>query len=262
MNQLRNKTAALSPDSRGLLERVLDTSDFALVVPRLSPDVLHRIVQRCGLEDCGELLAMATPEQLAGVLDLDLWRADQPGMDEVEQFDAERFGVWLEVLAESGADAAAADRRAYGRRSGDGCARPPRARVRSRGTLAIHGHRRAQLRGRRLSDRRDAHRLLGRDRRRADIPRCRASRLFSSRHARVQAAVEFPAGNRRAGQPAHGPGTGIVRPGVPSRTPKGAARIRDARAGSRVSPDVARSCASGTTRRRPQARSPARTSGP
>ena len=105
MNQLRNKTAALSPDSHGLLERMLETSDLALVVPRLSPEVLHRMVQRCGLEDCGELLALATPEQLAGVLDLDLWRADQPGLD--EQFDADRFGVWIEMLVESGADAAA-----------------------------------------------------------------------------------------------------------------------------------------------------------
>lgn len=105
MNELRNKTAAVSPDSRGLLERVLDTPDLALVVPRLSPDVLHRIVQRCGLEDCGELLAMATPEQLVGVLDLDLWRAGPPGFD--EQFDADRFGVWLEALVESGAAVAA-----------------------------------------------------------------------------------------------------------------------------------------------------------
>src|SRR5204863_4225957 len=83
----------------------MDTSHLALVVPRLSPEVLHRVVQRCGLEDCGELLALATPEQLAGVLDLDLWRADQPGLD--EQFDADRFGVWLEVLLESGPAAAA-----------------------------------------------------------------------------------------------------------------------------------------------------------
>ncbi len=52
------------------------------------------------------LLALAaTPEQLARVFDLDLWRAPQPGMD--EQFDADRFGVWLEVLMESGATSAA-----------------------------------------------------------------------------------------------------------------------------------------------------------
>jgi hypothetical protein len=67
--------------------------------------LLHRVIQSCGLEDCAELVALATPEQLARVFDLDLWRPSQPGLD--EQFDAERFGVWLEVLLESGASVAA-----------------------------------------------------------------------------------------------------------------------------------------------------------
>ena len=105
MNEFRNEAAAMSLDSRGLVDRMLSTSDVALVVPRLSPEVLHRVVQRCGLEDCGELLALATPEQLAGVLDLDVWRANRPGLD--EHFDADRFGVWIETLAECGAGSAA-----------------------------------------------------------------------------------------------------------------------------------------------------------
>jgi hypothetical protein len=92
-------------DSRPLLERLLDTPQLARVVSQLAPEVLHRVVRSAGLEACGELLALATPAQLAGVLDLDLWRADRPGRD--EQFDAGRFGVWLEVLVESGAAAAA-----------------------------------------------------------------------------------------------------------------------------------------------------------
>src|SRR5262249_54348931 len=45
------------------------------------------------------------PEQLAHIFDLDLWRAPQPSLD--EQFDADRFGVWIEVLLESGAAVAA-----------------------------------------------------------------------------------------------------------------------------------------------------------
>jgi hypothetical protein len=48
---------------------------------------------------------LATPEQLTRIFDLDLWRPTQPGED--EQFDADRFGVWLEVLAEAGVDRAA-----------------------------------------------------------------------------------------------------------------------------------------------------------
>ena len=88
------------PDPRRLLDRILDAPHLARVVPQLPPQVLHRVIQHCGLEDCGELVALLTPEQLARVFDLDLWRAAQPGMD--EQFDADRFGVWIEVLVESG----------------------------------------------------------------------------------------------------------------------------------------------------------------
>jgi hypothetical protein len=39
------------------------------------------------------------------VFDLDLWRRGQPGLDET--LDADRFGVWLDVLMESGAAVAA-----------------------------------------------------------------------------------------------------------------------------------------------------------
>jgi len=92
-------------DERGLLDRILDTPNLARVVPQLQPEVLHRVIESCGLEECGEIVALATPEQLARVFDLDLWRADRPG--HAEQFDADRFGVWLEVLMESGAGVAA-----------------------------------------------------------------------------------------------------------------------------------------------------------
>jgi hypothetical protein len=92
-------------DDRRLLDRILDTPNLGLVVPRLPPGVLHRVIQTCGLEDCGELVALATPDQLARVLDLDLWRTARPGVD--EQLDADRFGVWLEVLLECGAAVAA-----------------------------------------------------------------------------------------------------------------------------------------------------------
>jgi hypothetical protein len=92
-------------DGRHLLDRILNTPRIEQVVPRLQPDLLHRVIPSCGLEDCGELVALATSEQLARIFDLDLWRAGRPGRD--EQFDADRFGVWIEVLVESGAEAAA-----------------------------------------------------------------------------------------------------------------------------------------------------------
>src|SRR6516162_1281178 len=87
-----------SPERRTVLERILDAPNLEQIVPRLQPEVLHRVIQSCGLEDCGEFVMLATPAQLTRIFDLDLWRAVLPGMD--EQFDADRFGVLLEVLAE------------------------------------------------------------------------------------------------------------------------------------------------------------------
>jgi hypothetical protein len=63
------------------------------------------VIQTCGLEDCAEFLALATPGQLARLLDLDIWRVRTPGTD--EQFDADRFGTWIAVLMQSGAAVAA-----------------------------------------------------------------------------------------------------------------------------------------------------------
>ena len=90
----------MKEDPRALLVRILETPHLARLVPRLPPDVLHRVIQHCGLEDCGELVALSTPGQLAAIFDLDLWRAARPGLD--EQFDADRFGLWLEVMMEGG----------------------------------------------------------------------------------------------------------------------------------------------------------------
>jgi len=91
--------------SRTLLDRLLQTPDLARVVPHLQPAVLHRVIQTCGLEDSAEVIALATPAQISRVLDVDVWRAPVPGLD--ESFDADRFGTWLEVLMQAGGTAAA-----------------------------------------------------------------------------------------------------------------------------------------------------------
>jgi hypothetical protein len=86
------------------LERLLNTPQLERIVTRLPPAVLHRVVQHYGLEDCTELIAWATAEQVGRLLDEDLWRA-QPGGDAT--FDADRFGLWIVVLMQSGAGNAA-----------------------------------------------------------------------------------------------------------------------------------------------------------
>lgn len=61
--------------------------------------MLHTVIDHIGLADCGELIALATPPQLTDVLDIDLWRSSEPGTS--ERFHPERFGRWLEVMAEA-----------------------------------------------------------------------------------------------------------------------------------------------------------------
>ncbi len=87
------------------LARLLDSPFLTRVVPHLPPETLHQLVLARGLDVCGELVTAATPAQLTAVLDLDLWRGARPGHD--EQFDAERFGEWIEALVEFGSPAAA-----------------------------------------------------------------------------------------------------------------------------------------------------------
>lgn len=107
----KNKTRGqrATPDRAGPfqspLARVLDAPHFTRLVPHLAPETLHQLIRHSGLDACGELVASATPGQLTSVLDLDLWRHAQPGRD--EQFDADRFGEWLELLVDTGLSVAA-----------------------------------------------------------------------------------------------------------------------------------------------------------
>ncbi len=98
-----------TPDEAGSvrspLARLLDAPHLARLVPHLAPETLHQLIRHSGLDACGELVTSATPEQLTSVLDLDLWHHARPGRD--EQFDAERFGEWVEVLVDIGETVAA-----------------------------------------------------------------------------------------------------------------------------------------------------------
>jgi hypothetical protein len=96
---------AIATSYRSPLARLLEAPELGALVPRLPAQTLHALVEQAGLHACGDLIAAATPGQLVSVLDLDLWQHARAGQD--EQFDARRFGEWLEVLAETGASVSA-----------------------------------------------------------------------------------------------------------------------------------------------------------
>jgi hypothetical protein len=79
--------------------------DLPAVVQSLEPAVLEQLVRRCGPEDCGEIVALATTDQLTRLFDADLWTSAEGGGE--ERFDEDRFVMWLEVLNEVGTAVAA-----------------------------------------------------------------------------------------------------------------------------------------------------------
>jgi hypothetical protein len=91
---------------RALLARLIDMPDLPAVVRELPPMAFAALVRKVGVEDAGEVVALATTEQLVAAFDEDLFKNDRPG--ERETFDPDRFIVWLEVLLEAGDGVAAA----------------------------------------------------------------------------------------------------------------------------------------------------------
>jgi hypothetical protein len=102
----RSRGALSHPGDRPAdrLARLLDAPDLPQLVARLAPETLHQLIRTAGLDACGPLIAAAAPDQITRVLDLDLWQA-RPERDDA--FDAERFGAWLEMLADIDAASAA-----------------------------------------------------------------------------------------------------------------------------------------------------------
>jgi hypothetical protein len=91
------------PASTTLLMRILERPGLVAAVRELPGAVLGKLIDRIGLEDAGELVALASTAQLERVFDDDLWRADRAGGDET--FRPERFALWLRVMLDAGEDA-------------------------------------------------------------------------------------------------------------------------------------------------------------
>jgi len=88
------------PSSADLLLRILERPALVAAVRQLPGAVLGKLIERIGLEDAGELVALATTAQLERVFDDDLWRAERAGADET--FRPERFALWLRVMLDAG----------------------------------------------------------------------------------------------------------------------------------------------------------------
>ena len=82
--------------STALLMRILERPELVSAVRELPGTVLGQWIDRIGLEDAGELVALASTEQLEELLDEDLWKAADAGHDET--FRPERFALWLRVI--------------------------------------------------------------------------------------------------------------------------------------------------------------------
>jgi len=88
------------PLGASVVRRLLDDPALLPQLRALPAPALRQLILHVGLEDSGELIALASLEQLRAVFDEDLWRSPRPGAD--EDFDAVRFALWLEVLLEAG----------------------------------------------------------------------------------------------------------------------------------------------------------------
>ncbi|MCB9549752.1 MAG: hypothetical protein H6706_28430 [Myxococcales bacterium] len=79
-----------------LLDAFIDPADAPRLVPMLPVEDLHRALHRIGLEDATDVLAMASGEQVQGLLDAEIWVGDELSI--------ERTDPWLRALMAAGPD--------------------------------------------------------------------------------------------------------------------------------------------------------------
>src|SRR5690606_10344572 len=88
-----------------VLDRVLDQPDLIERVRRMPVASMVELIRQVGLEDAGEIVALASSAQLARLLDEDVW-VSGPEVEQ-EELSADRFALWLEVISEGGDEAMA-----------------------------------------------------------------------------------------------------------------------------------------------------------
>ncbi|WP_428262902.1 DUF6178 family protein [Haliangium sp.] len=90
----RLRALLAGPRGRQRLDALLAADDPAAEVAALPATELYQIVADVGLADAVELIALATPEQLRGCLDIDAWDRDRVQIEAV--------APWLAALLEAG----------------------------------------------------------------------------------------------------------------------------------------------------------------
>jgi Family of unknown function (DUF6178) len=88
------------PSPQQVMRRLLDSPSLVTAVQSLAPHHLQKLIDHLGLEDSGEIVSLASTDQLQKIFDEDLWKSDRPGKD--ESFDAARLALWIEVMLETG----------------------------------------------------------------------------------------------------------------------------------------------------------------
>jgi len=90
----RLRAQVVGPRGARRLDALLASPDPAAAVAGLSVTELAELIHDVGLDDATELVHLATPEQVRGVLDLELWDKDR--------LQVERARPWLAVVIDGG----------------------------------------------------------------------------------------------------------------------------------------------------------------
>lgn len=90
----RFRALLASPRGRRKLDALLSAEDPAEAVALLPVTELYQLIGETGLGEAGDLLSLATPEQVRGCLDLAVWDQDQLQMAALVP--------WLQVLIDTG----------------------------------------------------------------------------------------------------------------------------------------------------------------
>jgi hypothetical protein len=101
------RAAERPANSMELVTHLIESPRLVQALRELPAPVLGKLIDAVGLESAGDVVALATTEQLGALFDEDLWTARDAGPE--ERFDAPRFALWLRVLFEAG-DAAVVER--------------------------------------------------------------------------------------------------------------------------------------------------------